>query len=366
MTHKELMKRAIELATENVSRGGGPFGAVIARNGNIIAEGVNRVTANHDPTAHAEVQAIRAAASNWVLSRLKVVTSMLRANHAPCAWAPSIGPGFRAFSMAVLKKTQQLLVLMTPLYIKNWNCRKKSVGYRLNICCMTKLWVPSRHGATTTKKQPTDMIDKDLKTYIESSILPQYDAFDTAHRRNHAEAVIRRCMDLAEFYPEIDRKMLYVAAACHDLGLCQGRDEHHKNSAHIIRADRTLSRWFSETEISIIAEAAEDHRASLGHAPRTLYGRLVAEADRLIDPDVTLRRTVQYGLSHYPELPREAQYTRFATHLKDKYAPGGYLQLWIPESPNSVRLEELRHIISDEAALRNRFDLLYEEETAAL
>ncbi|GAY29231.1 guanine deaminase [Bacteroidaceae bacterium] len=63
MTHKELMKRAIELATENVSRGGGPFGAVIARNGNIIAEGVNRVTANHDPTAHAEVQAIRAAAS---------------------------------------------------------------------------------------------------------------------------------------------------------------------------------------------------------------------------------------------------------------------------------------------------------------
>ncbi len=210
------------------------------------------------------------------------------------------------------------------------------------------------------------MIDKDLKTYIESFILPQYDAFDTAHRRNHAEAVIRRCMDLAEFYPEIDRRMLYVAAACHDLGLCQGRDEHHKNSARIIRADRILSRWFSETEISIIAEAAEDHRASLGHAPRTLYGRLVAEADRLIDPDVTLRRTVQYGLSHYPELPREAQYTRFATHLKEKYAPGGYLQLWIPESPNSVRLEELRHIISDEAALHNRFDLLYEEETAAL
>ena len=107
------------------------------------------------------------------------------------------------------------------------------------------------------------MIDKDLKTYIESFILPQYDAFDTAHRRNHAEAVIRRCMDLAEFYPEIDRRMLYVAAACHDLGLCQGRDEHHKNSARIIRADRILSRWFSETEISIIAEAAEDHRASL-------------------------------------------------------------------------------------------------------
>lgn len=62
MTHEELMRRAVALATENVRHGGGPFGAVIARDGEIIAEGVNRVTAAHDPTAHAEVQAIRAAA----------------------------------------------------------------------------------------------------------------------------------------------------------------------------------------------------------------------------------------------------------------------------------------------------------------
>ena len=63
MTHNELMQRAIDLAIENVRNGGGPFGAVIARNGEILAEGVNRVTANSDPTAHAEVQAIRAAAA---------------------------------------------------------------------------------------------------------------------------------------------------------------------------------------------------------------------------------------------------------------------------------------------------------------
>lgn len=62
MTHEELMRRAVALATENVRDGGGPFGAVIARGGEIVAEGVNRVTARHDPTAHAEVQAIRAAA----------------------------------------------------------------------------------------------------------------------------------------------------------------------------------------------------------------------------------------------------------------------------------------------------------------
>lgn len=61
MTDIELMRRAIALATENVANGGGPFGAVIARGGEIVAEGVNRVTAQHDPTAHAEVSAIREA-----------------------------------------------------------------------------------------------------------------------------------------------------------------------------------------------------------------------------------------------------------------------------------------------------------------
>ena len=58
----EFLRRAIALATDNVLRGtGGPFGAVIVRDGRIVGEGVNTVTAAHDPTAHAEVNAIRAA-----------------------------------------------------------------------------------------------------------------------------------------------------------------------------------------------------------------------------------------------------------------------------------------------------------------
>ncbi len=61
MTKEELMREAIRLSEENVANGGGPFGAVIARDGEIVATGVNRVTADHDPTAHAEVRAIREA-----------------------------------------------------------------------------------------------------------------------------------------------------------------------------------------------------------------------------------------------------------------------------------------------------------------
>jgi tRNA(Arg) A34 adenosine deaminase TadA len=60
--NKKFMRKAIALSIENVKNGGGPFGAVIVKDGKIIATGVNRVTANNDPTAHAEVTAIRKAA----------------------------------------------------------------------------------------------------------------------------------------------------------------------------------------------------------------------------------------------------------------------------------------------------------------
>lgn len=78
MTKEELMRKAIELSVKNVTEGGGPFGAVIARNGEIVATGVNRVTDEHDPTAHAEVSAIRAACrklNTFDLSGCEIYTS---------------------------------------------------------------------------------------------------------------------------------------------------------------------------------------------------------------------------------------------------------------------------------------------------
>ena len=78
MTKEELMRKAIELSINNVANGGGPFGAVIAKEGEIVATGVNRVTSNCDPTAHAEVSAIRAACQalgTFNLSGCEIYTS---------------------------------------------------------------------------------------------------------------------------------------------------------------------------------------------------------------------------------------------------------------------------------------------------
>lgn len=200
-----------------------------------------------------------------------------------------------------------------------------------------------------------------LKEYIESEIIPRYDNFDGAHRRDHVRSVIGQSLELSRYY-DVNPEILYAAAAYHDLGLCEGREKHHLVSGRIIREDKVLLNWFNVEEIEVIAEAAEDHRASNETPPRSIYGKIIAESDRLIDPETVIRRTVQYGFAHYPQMNREQMWERTLTHLQKKYGYGGYLKLWIPESSNACRLEELRKIIADEKRLRSMFDRFYDEE----
>ena len=204
------------------------------------------------------------------------------------------------------------------------------------------------------------MVNPNLIEYIEQEILPRYDHFDAAHQRNHADEVIERSLALAEHY-EVDENMVYAIAAYHDTGLCEGRDIHHLVSGRIIREDHRLREWFDKTQIETMAQAAEDHRASSGHEPRSLYGKIVAEADRLITPEKVIRRTIQFGLDHHPKLDKEGQYQRFKTHLLEKYSDTGYLKLWLPESENAPRLEELRKIIRDERKMREAFEQTFEK-----
>lgn len=209
-----------------------------------------------------------------------------------------------------------------------------------------------------------DLVTPEIRDYVEENIIPLYDGFDKAHRRDHVRMVIEQSMDLAAQL-EVDAAMVYVIAAYHDIGLCEGRERHHEVSARMLLADNELRKWFSESQLQTMAEAVEDHRASSGHAPRSLYGRIVAEADRFIDPDTIIRRTVQYGMEHYPELDREGHFERMVQHLREKYGRGGYLYFWFDHSPNAERLEALRKMIDDEGALRQKFEEYYRQEWAA-
>lgn len=211
-------------------------------------------------------------------------------------------------------------------------------------------------------------INQEFKQYIEREILPLYDHHDAAHRRDHVLTVIDQSLTIVKNLQSagepVDVNMAFAIAAYHDTGLCEGRDVHHLASGRIIRADRELRRWFTEEQIETIAQAAEDHRASAKNEPRSIYGRIVAEADRVIVPETIVKRTIQFGLDNYPTLGRDEHYRRTVEHLKEKYGKGGYLKLYFPHSPNAERLAQLRQLINNKEELKEIFDTLYDQLTS--
>ncbi len=202
----------------------------------------------------------------------------------------------------------------------------------------------------------------DLVEFIETQILPAYAHFDKAHNMEHVTRVIRRSLALVPA-TGADIDMVYTIAAYHDLGMSGPRAVHHLTGGRMLERDARLRRWFSAEQIRVMKEAVEDHRASAARAPRSIYGKIVAEADRDISCETVFRRTVQYGLANYPQLDREQQWQRFLEHMHSKYSESGYIRLWLPHSPNEQSLRQLRAIIADETALHRQFDRYFDEET---
>ena len=137
----------------------------------------------------------------------------------------------------------------------------------------------------------------DLVEFIETQILPKYAEFDRAHNMEHVTRVIRSSLDLVRV-TGADINMVYTIAAYHDLGMVGHRADHHIRGGKILERDARLKKWFSPEQIKIMKEAVEDHRASASRAPRSIYGKIVAEADRDIDTGIVIRRTVQFGLAN--------------------------------------------------------------------
>lgn len=203
---------------------------------------------------------------------------------------------------------------------------------------------------------------QDLLDYIQRAILPRYVFYDKAHQLSHIQTVIDESMALAVFYP-VDKEMVYTIAAYHDLGICEGREQHHLSSARMLMEDKQLCRWFTPEQRIEMKEAVEDHRASATSLPRSIYGKIVAQADRDINPQHILERTVAFSLDHEPQMSKEEHYRRFLDHLHEKYARGGYLKLPLPQGKNAEQLEQLRLIIENPEQIKCLFDTIYNHLT---
>ena len=205
-------------------------------------------------------------------------------------------------------------------------------------------------------------VSPEIIDYVENEIIPRYAAFDKAHQESHVRMVIEQSIKLAEHNPAMNSDMVYIIAAFHDLGLVNGRENHHKDSRTILEADEFVKSHFTRKQIVTMGRAVEDHRASNQKKPRNGYGMIVAEADRFIEADTIIRRTIQYGLANYPQLNRAGHYQRTIEHLNEKYGPKGYLKVWVPWSDNAKNLKKLHVLLTDKKKLEEIFNRIFDEE----
>lgn len=204
-------------------------------------------------------------------------------------------------------------------------------------------------------------VNLEIMQFVEQQILPRYTAFGKSHGLTHVQHVINNSLELARSLG-VDVNMSYVIAAYHDLGMAGPRAIHHLTGGKILATDARLRKWFSPQQIVIMKEAVEDHRASTSHTPRSIYGKIVADADRDLNPETVFTRCIEYGFEHYPELDKEEQWQRFCQHMEDKYSVHGYVRLWIPGSANEKRLKRVRDIIDNKSMLRETFERIFDKE----
>ena len=201
-------------------------------------------------------------------------------------------------------------------------------------------------------------VNLEIMSFLEQQILPRYNAVGHSHGLKHVLRVIKNSLELARIVGA-DQNMAYVIAAYHDLGMEGPRAIHHLTGGKILASDARLKKWFTSEQIKIMKEAVEDHRASSSRTPRSIYGKIVAEADRDLEPQEVFRRAIEFGIENYPEKNEEEQWKRFHKHMIEKYSESGYIRLWLPNSPNAQRLNDIRRTISNETILRKTFLDIY-------
>ncbi len=203
-------------------------------------------------------------------------------------------------------------------------------------------------------------MNQTLMAYLKDHIISAYEAFDLAHQPSHVYSIIENSMEIAKDF-DVDMDMVYVIACYHDIGMQYGRKDHHLTGGRFLYDDHELNLWFTEEQRTIMKEAIEDHRASSETPPRSIYGKIIAESDRDIEPMNIIERTVQFGFKHYPELSKNEHMNRAILHLEEKYGPNGYLKLWLKTKKNEAGLKEIHRMLEEPESLLKVIEAFYDD-----
>jgi HD domain. len=234
--------------------------------------------------------------------------------------------------------------------------------------------------------QKIKLMGKDLNprlvSYITSNILPIYEHVDKGHDIRHIEQVVERSMNFGYYCHNnhaepvtrldanftkngciIDFDIVFTVACCHDIGLATApREVHEKESARLVREDKFLNEYFGQ-DINIVADAIEDHRASKGENPRTIYGYIVSQADRCFSDFKTyVIRTYEFRKDNLSSIKAIADDAR--AHLTEKFGIDGYAykSAWLPDADlTAFRQDALRFLNQSDEDYYKSFQAIVDE-----
>jgi len=176
-------------------------------------------------------------------------------------------------------------------------------------------------------------IRDDLYKYIIDKIKTKYKGFDKAHSTSHYSFVTNNCIEYGKELInqgfDVDLEIAYVVGAYHDIGLINGREGHAKSSGVFVRNDSKLKEFYDNKTIEMIAQAVEDHSSHLEYEPRSIYGKIVADADRNNSLYLVFSRPVKYGLKNEKYRTRQSHIDRVYEFVNDKFGRKGYVKYWL-------------------------------------
>ena len=211
-------------------------------------------------------------------------------------------------------------------------------------------------------------MDKRLKDYILKEIKSAYKFFDKGHNISHYNFVTKNCINYANQLiakgEEIDLDIAYIVGAFHDIGLKIERENHAKHSAEFVRADKMLKEYYSEETINMIAEAVEDHSSHLSYEPRSIYGKIVADANRNNSAYLVFSRPIKYGLKNEPkEWSKQQHIDRVYDFVQNKFGRNGYVKYHLDIPDTTKEQQKVWSLLDNEEKCKAYIEGLFDEIT---
>lgn len=209
-------------------------------------------------------------------------------------------------------------------------------------------------------------IKNELVEFVQEKLYPIYVTFDKGHDVNHIEAVIRRALELYEYLGDdtLDINVLYAAAALHDIGIQIQRKGHAQYSQEFVLSCEELKKMFADEEIRVIGEAVADHSTSVGREPRSLYGKIVCDADKDDDLETSLLRAYEFSIAYNPGFGVMECLEDTYQQLYKKFGDEGKVKYWINSDKQQAFKEQMHRIAVDRELFNKTMSTILERQNS--